>query len=160
MPEDDVWLAQPTGSEARPASMFSADPLKAGWLPGAAVARAWMQYVKDTNLPDATPPPAPTNLHVDGNALRWECEADPESGLAGFIIERDGKVLAELPEKPKNPFGRALFQNLQYSDTPTQPLVPMQFTDTTAQPGSSHAYRVFAVNSTGGKSEPSGKGGS
>ena len=66
----------------------------------------------------------------------WECEADLESGLAGFIIERDGETLANLPEQTQNPFGRPLFQNLQYSDTPTQPLVPMQFTDTTAQPGS------------------------
>ena len=156
MPSDDAWLAPPTGQEAGPASSFSGDPLKAGWLPGAAVARAWTQYVKDTNLPDATPPPAPTNLRVDGGSLRWESEADLESGLAGFIIERDGKVLAELPEKPKNPFGRPVFQNLQYSDTPTQPLIPMQFTDKTASPGEVHTYRVIAVNTAGLKSEPSG----
>jgi len=155
MPTDDVWLALPTGSEAQPASKATEDPLKAGWLPNATIAQAWMQYVKDTNLPDATPPPAPTNLRLEGNRLSWECEADLESGLAGFIIERDGALLANLPDRPKNPFGRPLFQNLQYSDTPTQPLIPLQFTDATISPGTAHTYKVIAVNSTGIKSRPS-----
>src|SRR5260221_751030 len=87
-----------------------------------------------------------------GNKLTWEAEADLESGLASFIIERDGQSLANLPEQGKNPFGRPIFQNLQYSDTPTQPLVPMQFTDSQAQPGKKHAYRVIAVNTVGLKS--------
>lgn len=155
MSTDDVWLAAPTGMEASPAAKFSGDPLKAAWLPNAAIARAWTQYVKDTNLPDTTPPPAPTNVRLDGNRLTWECQADLESGLAGFIVERDGKPVANLPEKPRNPFGRPVFQNLQYSDTPSQPLVPMQFTDTTAKPGEPHIYRVIAVNTAGLKSDPS-----
>ena len=87
--------------------------------------------------------------------LTWEAEADLESGLAGFIIERDGEVIANLPKEPKNPFGRPLFQNLQYSDTPTQPLVKMQFTDVKAESGKKHAYRVMAVNTVGLKSKPS-----
>ena len=114
-----------------------------------------MQYVKDTKVTDTTPPPAPTNVRVKGNELTWEAEADLESGLAGFIIERDGQFLANVPEQGKNPFGRPVFQNLQYSDTPTQPLVPMQFTDTKAEPGKKHTYRVIAVNTVGLKSKPS-----
>lgn len=154
IPAGDAWLAAPTGTEAFPASKFTGDLLKAGWLPGSTIASAWMRYVKDTNLPDATPPPAPTNLRVSGGSLRWECAADLESGLAGFVIERDGELLANLPDKPRNPFGRPVFQNLQYSDTPTQPLVPMEFTDTTARAGAAHTYRVIAVNTAGMKSEP------
>ena len=108
-----------------------------------------MEYVKDTKVTDTTPPPAPTNVRVQGNKLTWEAEADLESGLASFIIERDGQFLANVPEQGKNPFGRPIFQNLQYSDTPTQPLVPMQFTDTKAEPGKKHTYRVIAVNTVG-----------
>ena len=93
-----------------------------------------MEYVKDTKVSDTTPPSAPTNVRVQGNKLTWEAEADLESGLASFVIERDGQVLVTVPEQGKNPFGRPIFQNLQYSDTPTQPLVPMQFTDTKADP--------------------------
>ena len=100
------------------------------------------------------PPPAPTNLQVRGNELTWQAEADLESGLARFVIERDGKPLAELPEQGKSPFGRPIFQNLQYSDTPTQPLVPMRYVDTTAAAGEKHTYRISAVNTAGMKSEP------
>jgi hypothetical protein len=154
LPTDDAWLATVAGFEAVPASKFGGDPLKAAWLPNETIAKAWMQYVKDTNLTDTTPPPAPTNLRVRGNELSWEAEADLESGLAGFIIERDGQFLANLPEQGKNPFGRPIFQNLQYSDTPTQPLVPTQFTDTKPEPGKQHVYRVIAVNTVGLKSKP------
>ena len=88
-----------------------------------------------------------------GSDITWEAEADLESGLAGFIIERDGKFLANVPEQPKIPFGRPIFQNLQYSDTPTQPLVQLRFTDTTAEAGRAHHYRVIAVNTAGLKSK-------
>ncbi|QJW94589.1 hypothetical protein FTUN_2110 [Frigoriglobus tundricola] len=114
-----------------------------------------MEYVKDTKVTDPTAPPAPTNVRVRGTEVTWEAEADLESGLAGFIIERDGRVLAHVPEKGKNPFGRPVFQNLQYSDTPTQPLVPMRFTDATVEAGKTHTYRVIAVNTVGLKSKSS-----
>lgn len=149
MPTETAWLAKPTGSKAVPAAQFVGDPRQAAWLPNESIARKWMQYVKDTAVTDTTPPPAPTNLRVNGNELTWEAQADLESGLASFIIERDGQFLANVPEHGKNPFGRPVFQNLQYSDTPTQPLVPMQFTDTTAGPGKKHTYRVIAVNTVG-----------
>jgi hypothetical protein len=86
--------------------------------------------------------------------LTWQAEADVESGLASFIIERDGKFLANIPEKGKNPFGRPVFQNLQYSDTPSQPLVEMRFIDTTAEAGKKYDYRVISVNTTGLSSQP------
>ncbi|MDX1969909.1 MAG: hypothetical protein SFV23_22235 [Planctomycetaceae bacterium] len=154
LPTDQAWLAPITGTEALPAEKLEGDPRQAGWLPNEGVARAWMQYVKDTAVGDATPPPAPTNVRLDGNQLSWEAAADLQSGLAGFIIERDGQFLANVPEQPKNPFGRPIFQNLQYSDTPTQPLVPMVYTDLQAEAGKTHTYRVIAVNTVGLKSGP------
>lgn len=135
-----------------PAAKFTGAIEKSIWLPNEAIAQAWKQYVKDTAVTDTTPPPAPTNLRVDGSTLTWEADADLESGLASFIIERDGQFLANVPEQGKNPFGRPIFQNLQYSDTPTQPLVLMRFTDTKAEPGKTHQYRVIAVNTVGLKS--------
>jgi hypothetical protein len=155
MPTAPAWLAPATGHEATPAAKFTGNPLTAAWLPNEAVAKAWMQYVKDTAVADLTPPPAPTNLRLKGNELTWDAEADLESGLAYFIIERDGQFLAQLPEQPKNPFGRPLFQSLQYSDTPPQPLAPMRYTDAKAEPGKAHSYRVISVNTKNLKSEPS-----
>jgi hypothetical protein len=47
-----------------------------------------------------------------------------------------------------------IFQNLQYSDTPTQPLVPLRYVDTTSVAGQKHAYRITAVNTAGIESDP------
>ena len=87
------------------------------------------------------------------NEIYWDAEADLESGLAYFIIERGGKFLAKYPEQSKNRFGRPIFQNLQYSDTPTQPLVRMRFIDTKTNPDKKHTYREIAVNTAGLKSQ-------
>jgi pimeloyl-ACP methyl ester carboxylesterase len=155
MPTETAWLSEPTGTEAVAAAKFVGDPKKAGWLPSKQIAEAWTQYVKDTVVADTTPPPAPTNVRIVDGVLTWEAEADSESGLAGFIIERDGATLAQVPEQAKNPFGRPLFQNLQYSDTPPQPLAAMRYPLPAAEECEPHTYRVIAVNTVGLKSEPS-----
>jgi hypothetical protein len=155
MPAGAAWLAEPTGTEAHAAANFAGDPHEAGWLPDGRIAAAWMEYVIDTAVKDTTPPPVPTGARITGNELTWYAEADLESGLASFIIERDDQTLATLPEAGKNPFGRPVFQNLQYSDTPPQPLAAMRFIDTTAEPRKEYKYRVSAVNTVGLKSEPS-----
>ena len=133
MPTKNAWLAPLLGTEATPAAKFTGEKEKALWLPNEAIAKSWATYVKDTAIPDTTPPPAPTNLQVKGSELTWKAEADLESGLAHFIIERDGKQIGTVPEQPKNPFGRPIFQGLQYSDTPTNPLVEMRCTDATPE---------------------------
>jgi pimeloyl-ACP methyl ester carboxylesterase len=157
MPASSAWIA-PLPEPGKPpvapvpATKFEGEKERSIWLPSAMIAKAWMQYVTDTAVADTTPPPTPKNVRVNGNELAWEAEADLESGLAHFIVERDGKMLATVPEQGKNPFGRPIFQNLQYSDTPTQPLVQMRFTDARAEAGKIHRYRVFAVNTVGLKS--------
>ena len=148
LPAVDVALIAPVV-----AAQFNGTKEKSVWLPSESIAMAWTQYMKDTAVSDATPPPSPTNIRVSGNELSWDAEADLESGLAHFIIERDGEVVATVPEQGKNPFGRPIFQNLQYSDTPSQPLVAMRFTDTKAEAGKQYRYRVIAVNTAGLKSE-------
>ena len=157
MPSQEAWLtplnADPT-LIVRPVRLteFAGSTEHSIWLPNDTIANAWMQYSTDTNVVDTTPPPPPTNIRVNGSEISWEAEADLESGLAGFIIERNGQFLAKVPELGKNPFGRPVFQNLQYSDTPVQPVVRMQYSDTTAEPGKANEYRVISVNTTGIKS--------
>jgi hypothetical protein len=129
------------------------------WLPSESFAKLWKEYLEKGATSDTTPPPAPFNVTVetkDGKlVVKWDAEADFESGLKGFIIQRDGKEVAQFPEKPIGRFGRPLFQSMSYHDTPERPLPAMQFTDATAKPGETHEYRVIAVNSVGLKSEPS-----
>lgn len=153
MPTDSAWLAPFEGTRAVSAASFSGDKARSLWLPNEAIAKQWMHYIKDTAIPDLTPPPAPVNVKVSGQEITWEATADLESGLAEFIIERDGQFLAKVPEKGKNPFGRPLSQGLQYSDTPLQPLAEMRYTDSNAEPGKTHRYRVIAVNTMGLKSK-------
>jgi pimeloyl-ACP methyl ester carboxylesterase len=154
MPTKGAWLAATfLGKKAVPAGKFSGDKATSIWLPNKAIAKAWMSYVKDTAVPDTTAPPAPTNVQVNGSTLTWNAEADLESGLAHFIIERDGQLLAKTPDQGKNRYGRDIFQGLQYSDTPTQPLVEMRFVDAKAKAGKAHKYRVIAVNTAGLKSK-------
>lgn len=155
MPTNDAWLAIPIGTQAVRLDKFDGDPLTAAWLPNATIANLWMRYRTDTKIEDASPPPTPTDVQVEGNRLSWRTTADLESGLAHFIIQRDGRKLTTVPENGKNRFGRPIFQGLQYSDTPLQPLVPMQYVDSTAKPGTTYSYQVIAVNTVGLKSEPS-----
>lgn len=170
MPADAAWLVplytgEPNIIAPVPAAKFTGARETSVWLPNEAVAWAWAQYIKDSAVLDTTPPPAPTHLQVSTlkgattqNQLTWESAADPESGLAGFVIERDGKEIANVPNssdpaaKKTNPFGRPVFQGLQYSDTPLQPLFEMTFTDPNPEPGKTHQYRVISVNTVGMKS--------
>ena len=149
MPLEQAWLAPLLGTEASPATSFSGDQTKAVWLPNQSIAKAWMQYVKDSAVTDSTPPPSPTHVRVNGSELTWEAEADLESGIAHFLIERDGKIVGQVPEVSKNTFGRLLFQGLQYSDTPLQPLITMTFTDSKQDAGKKHSYGVISVNTAG-----------
>jgi pimeloyl-ACP methyl ester carboxylesterase len=153
LPKSDPWLAPITGFQAMPAADFNGDPATQGWLHSAEIARAWMEYVKNTAVSDSSPPPAPANLRLNNSQLSWDCLADLESGLAGFLIERNGEVVASTLEQAKNPFGRPLFQNLQYSDTPPMPLPSMTWRDPSASPGVLSDYRVISVNTAGLRSD-------
>ncbi len=149
MPTEQAWLAPLLGTKAVPAAMYKGEIGKSVWLPNQEIAEAWMSYMVDTSVPDKSPPPAPTNVKVLGNKLTWTAEADLQSGLAYFIIERDGEFLARVPESDEVTVGRPVFQSLYNSDTPRQPLPEMSFTDTTAMKGTNHRYRVFTVNTVG-----------
>ena len=153
-----AWLAPLLGDKPVPAAAYQGDAGESVWLPNAQVAKAWAEYVQQGSTGDTTPPPAPTNVKVaaqpDGVKVTWEAEADYESGLGGFVIQRDGQQIATLPQKPVGRFGRPLFQGMSYGDTPEKPLAEMRFLDATAKAGEKHIYQVIAVNSVGLKSKP------
>jgi hypothetical protein len=142
------WLANHQTIDIASASKYSGDPLKASWLPNEAVAQAWKQYATDTEVTDATPPPAPSNIRLEGSKLKWDANADLESGIAKFVIYRDGQMIGSVPENGQNKHGRDVFQGLSYSDTPLQPLATMSFEIGNAEP-EKHKYRVVSVNTVG-----------
>ncbi|MGJ8692943.1 MAG: hypothetical protein ACSHW0_10725 [Thalassotalea sp.] len=152
MPVDDVWLAPLLGAKAVPMAEYKEDKTAAVWLPNKTIAKAWMSYMQDNAVADITPPPAPNKLLIKDNKLTWTAEADLESGLAYFIVERDGKFLAKVTGSDVKMLGRTIFQTLYNSDSPRQPLPKMKFTDTTAVTGQTYKYRVITVNTVGLKS--------
>jgi hypothetical protein len=148
------WLAELMGRDAVPASSFQGKANAAVWLPDERTARAWMEYVRDGMTSDATPPPAPSKVTVvrkDAQSVEvvWAAAADFESGLRAFVIERDGKKLAQVPEQPVGKFSRPLFQAMSFHDTPEAPLPEMRYLDTAAAEGETHEYRVITINGAG-----------
>jgi hypothetical protein len=156
MPTEDAWLAPLLGKVAQPTAEFAGDTNMAVWLPNGRIAKAWGEFVRDGNVGDPTPPPPPHNVRVSSTGdVAWEAEADVESGIAEFVIERDGKRLARVPEKHLGYFvGRPTFQRIGYGDEPAVPLAKMRFSDSTARRGKKHIYAVRTVNTVGLTSEP------
>ena len=153
MPVDKAWLAPLNGNEAVAAADYTGDKKASVWLPNEKIAKAWQQYVKDTKVSDTTRPPAPFNLKSNNGHLTWDAEADFESGIAYFIIKRDGEQIARVPDKAGNPESRPVFQDMRNSDTPTLPLRKMEYTDENMTPGKTHVYEVTSVNTVGLESE-------
>jgi hypothetical protein len=155
-----AWLAPLGGDTAMPAAQFKGNRLEAVWLPNEAVAKIWMEYVKNGTVPDVTMPPAPFVVKAakgsGGNEITWDAEADFESGIGGFVIMRDGQAIAKLPvAPPPKVYGRLLFQGLSFHDTPEEPMPEMRYVDKSAKPGEKHAYTIIGINSAGVPSQPS-----
>jgi hypothetical protein len=155
-----AWLAAQADNGPEAAKSFEGEKEKAIWLPNERFARAWAEYVKTGSVSDHSPPPAAFSVKATAKPdqtieITWDAEADLESGIKAFIIQRDGEEIAQLPEKPTGKFGRPLFQGMSYHDTPEKPLPEMRIIDKTAKQGTKHEYRVIVVNSVGLKSEPS-----
>jgi pimeloyl-ACP methyl ester carboxylesterase len=160
MDTSKAWLAPMKGDTAVPAADYKGAIEESVWLPNEAAAKAYMEYVKTGAVADTTPPPEPFDLKATpkgdkGTELTWSAEADFESGIGQFIVLRDDKELAKVPEKPVGKFGRPLFQSMTYHDTPDQPMPNMRYLDTSAKPGEKHVYAVITVNSVGLKSAAS-----
>jgi len=109
------------------------------------------EYVRSGAVSDSTPPPPPTRVwtqrNTDGSVtVDWNAVADLESGIRCFVVERDGKRIAQVPPKPRGRFGRPLFQSMSYHDTPERPLPVMRFRDESPSRSQMPVYRVRTVN--------------
>ncbi len=117
------------------------------------------EYCETGAVADQTPPPAPREVSAKPNdeggvTITWSADADFESGVRCFIIERDGKPIGQVPEEPVGRFGRPLFQRMSYHDTPELPLPKMRFVDKDAPRKELPTYTVRTVNSVELKSKP------
>ena len=71
------WMSPLLGSEAKSAGEYTGAKAESSWLPNAAFAKAWMEYVKTGSTSDTTPPPAPFNVAVKSTGedieISWDC---------------------------------------------------------------------------------------
>jgi len=157
IPYFDFWIEHRLpAADAKTRALRPASEAAAAWKEKMADKVA--EYTRTGGVTDESPPPAPAKVTAkrdsDGEVtVTWKAEADLESGIRCFLIERDGKPLAQVPEEPRGRFGRPLFQSMSYHDTPEPPLPEMRFVDTEAPADRLPVYRVRTVNSVGLKSE-------
>ena len=151
------WIGTASG-EVFPAEEYSGDEKDVSWLPDEKFAKCWAEFLRHGIVRDSTAPTAPhvlTARSVDGaTRLSWQADADFESGLGGFRIERDGVTIARIPPRPSSRFGKPIFQVMNYSGTPSQPLAKMEFTDVEKKVGKNCEYRIYSINTVGLESEP------
>ena len=144
--EADAWVPVPAAAEGVETTVDF------GRVPTAELAAAWSNYVNGRGVTDRTPPPPAANVRWDDSTLRFDAVADRQSGLRAVRIESGGQTVATVPTRPSNRFGRPLFQGLQYSDTPANPLQEMSATlpaDLSRLP-----LRLRTVNTAGQVSTP------
>ena len=153
IPYFDFWLEHrlpPSG--AAEGKLRPAAPALAAWEKRLAPKLA--EYIQTGSVSDTTPPPAPRRVVARRTAeghvmIRWEADADLESGIRAFVLTRAGERLAQVPEQPTNPFGRPLFQGMTYHDTPQAPLAAMGYLDRDVAAGETPLYTVRSINSVG-----------
>ncbi|MEZ6104872.1 MAG: SGNH/GDSL hydrolase family protein [Pirellulaceae bacterium] len=123
----------------------------------------WHEYEETGAVSDTSPPPAPTQglIRMDEAGkmhLAWHAAADLESGIAGFVIRRNGEVVGRLPENPVGRFGRPLLQGMSYHDTPEPGFPAMEYVDEPGNFNELPTYTITTVNSVGLESEPATAG--
>ncbi len=141
-----AWFGNIETFEPGPAAQYDDEPNTIAWLPNERIAWMWKEFVKTGWVADKTPPPAPTDLEatvVDANrvTLRWQAEADLDSGIKTFRIYRNGQCLAAYTGSAPD-----LFQKPNYHDTLEKPLSEMIYTDTTVTTSTTYTYEVTTVN--------------
>ncbi|MDR1155879.1 MAG: alpha/beta hydrolase [Bacteroidales bacterium] len=135
-----TWLGDTLTLQLYREAEYTGDKSGLCVLPDEATARLWKEYVSTGTVTDRTPPPAPFNLKATRNSssimVRWEAEADIESGILRFEIFKDGSLVGKLPSS-------VVYQRFDTNgDNTVPPEVPeMKFEIT----GADNAGQIIAV---------------
>ncbi len=158
---ENSWLGDPGSFEITKPEDFNGDPLIKVWLPDESFARRWQEYLRSGWVTDHTPPPFPPyNLSYEflgkkAIRIRWNAEADLESGIKQFYLYRNGKQIQQYIGI-NDEYVRKNFQYGNYGDEPgpealyerVDAWIPtqMEFTDYRLHPDSTYTYQVKMVN--------------
>jgi hypothetical protein len=153
----NAWLGDKTTKAISSAATYTGNRLAACWFPNQYFAQKWAEYMVTGTLNDSTPPPAPYNLtgaYANRQiVLKWDADADLETGIKTFIIYRNGSILQTMqwPNAPTTLFTTAKgYQRWEDGDQP-DPVAPpnMTFTDNNLSDTGTYSYQVSTVNWSG-----------
>lgn len=148
-----AWLGNKTSLAIASAASFTGDKSAACWFPNQAFAKQWAEYMVNGTINDSSLPPPPSNLTgAFANrqiVLKWDANADLETGIKTFIVYRNGAVLTTLKYNgPTTFFTQATgFQRWQDGDQPAPTVAPaMTYTDSNLNDTGMYAYQISTVN--------------
>ena len=146
-----TWLGDTLTLDIFPEAGYDGDKSALCRFPDEGAARAWREYAGTNDVFDPTPPPAPTGVQVssDGYSLlvRWQAEADPESGIGYFNIYVDDALAVRFPEKGE-------YQSFDRNGDNTRPVPPPEMAVRLPRPeAKSLRVSVETVNQYGIPSE-------
>jgi len=144
-----AWLGDTETLSVSRADRYGGDRTKTACLPNEQLASFWTEFVRTGWVTDKTAPPAPSFIagslaNARDVVLRWQADADLESGIKTFHIYRNGQLLP-----PYQGGAGDLFQTPNYHDTLDKPLSEMTYTDPNVPFGARYDYTVTAVNWAG-----------
>jgi hypothetical protein len=153
----NAWLGDTATRAIASAPTFTGSKLKACWFPNQYCATKWKEYMAAGTLKDSTPPPAPYNLTGTYSnkqiVLKWDADADLETGIKTFSIYRNGSILQTIqwPNAPSTLFtAEKGYQRWDDGDQPNPfPAPNMTFTDNNLSDTGTYKYEVATVNWSG-----------
>jgi hypothetical protein len=160
----NAWLGDTGTRQIASAATFTGNKLKACWFPNQYCANRWKEYMATGQIKDSIPPPAPYNLTGtfanNRITLKWDSDADMETGIKTFIIYRNNSVYRTLqyPNAPLTLFSAEKgFQRWDDGDQPDPSTAPaMTYTDSSAGDTVTYVYQVACVNWLNGSGPKSG----
>ena len=124
------------------------------WFPDKAFAEKWSEFVRTGSVTDKTPPAAPPyNVQVKNNGksniISWQANSDIESGVGGFRIYKNDKVINEDSIYSKWNF------KIDYHDNPVEWYDKFEYSDTKVSKKNKDKYQITLINQAGLESEKS-----
>jgi pimeloyl-ACP methyl ester carboxylesterase len=153
----NAYLGDTATHVIAPAASFTGNKQLAAWFPNRTMAIFWRDYCTTPKsaqgiIKDSTPSPAPYNLtgaYANRSvALKWDADADLETGIKTFIVYRDGTLLKTLTYTTRHPWINATgYQGWDYGDNPVPTPAPaMTYTDASLSDTATYTYQVATVN--------------
>jgi pimeloyl-ACP methyl ester carboxylesterase len=154
MDTTNAWFGDTATRAIASAATFTGNKSAACWFPNQRWAKMWQEYMATGTQKDSTPPPAPYNLtgtYANRQiVLKWDADADLETGIKTFIIYRNGSLLQKMtwPNAPSTLFTTEKgFQRWDDGDQPNPTPAPnMTFTDANLSDTGTYIYQVSTVN--------------